>query len=184
MKKKRARTRKLWWGPILLLLGLGLTYPRWITLLYPLPYYDVVLEQATAQQVDPWLVFAIMRAESRFNQQAESAAGARGLMQVMPATAAWITQKAGDDIPEGDLYQPEFNICLGCWYLNYLQVNFTYRTPLVIAAYNAGPAQVEQWLEAGIWSGEADDLDTIPFAETRNYVKSVLRGYAAYQLLN
>jgi soluble lytic murein transglycosylase len=163
---------------------LALTYPRWITWLYPLPYYDIVLEQAAAYQLDPGLVFAVIRAESKFDLRAESSVGARGLMQVMPDTAQWISQKTGRAVPPEALYQPEANIELGCWYLHYLQEKFDSQLPAVIAAYNAGPNRVEAWLSEGVWSGGADDLGQIPFAETQQYVKNVLRSYAAYQRFN
>jgi soluble lytic murein transglycosylase len=183
-RKKNRRGKKWLWGSIFLLALLGLTYPRWGVLLYPLPYHEVVLDQAVAHQVDPWLVFAVIRAESRFDRGAESAAGARGLMQIMPETAQWISQKTGREINLEELYQPELNIELGCWYLSYLLEKFSYQLPAVIAAYNAGPNRVEQWLAEGIWDGGENQLERIPFAETRTYVKSVLRSYAAYQFLN
>lgn len=139
---------------------------------------------AAQYDVDPFLVFAIIRAESKYQTWAESPAGAKGLMQIMPDTAAWIAgQMKIKDFKAEDLYDPELNIRMGCWYLSQLEKEFDDSLPLTVAAYNAGRGKVSNWVQSGQWQGSAKDLEDIPFPETRNYVKNVLSNYKAYHAI-
>ncbi len=181
-RTKHNRLKKLLWMTIALFLAVVATFPNWITVFYPLPHKELVYSMAAQYDVDPLLVFAVIRAESKYQTWAESPVGAKGLMQIMPETADWI---AGEmklkNFKVEDLYDPETNIRMGCWYLGDLQTEFNGDIPLTAAAYNAGRGKVKQWLQEGKWDGDADHLDSIPFPETQRYVRSVLSNYRAYQ---
>jgi len=151
---------------------------------YPLPHRDVVFSTSSDYGVDPYLVFAIIRAESKYQTTAESPQGAKGLMQIMPETAALIAQQIGQqEFSTEDLHDPQTNIRFGCWYINNLKKEYNDNLPLTIAAYNAGRGTVQDWRNKNIWSGGVEDLDAIPFPETREYVKNVLKNYEAYQAI-
>lgn len=172
------------WVIILVFMAVVLTFPRWIMLFYPQPHRELVFSASYKYGVDPFLAFAVIRVESKYQPAAESPAGARGLMQIMPETGQWIAQQQGiKDFNTSDLHQPETNIEFGCWYLADLSQEFDYRLPLVIAAYNAGRGTVRDWVLSGQWDGNPEKLDNIPFKETRAYVKIVLKNYEAYRAI-
>jgi soluble lytic murein transglycosylase-like protein len=135
-------------------------------------------------QVDPALILAIIRQESSFDPQLTSRAGARGLMQLMPKTANYIRRISGKYVlPEHILFRPHTNVTLGQSYLSYLQNKFNGNLLHVIAAYNAGPGNVGKWLtDTGIYH---DDplifIESIPFRETRTYVKRVFANMWMYR---
>jgi soluble lytic murein transglycosylase len=146
---------------------------------FPLPYQDI--QQASKQfQIDPSWSYAIARQESAFMDDATSGSGARGLMQLMPKTASYIAKKYNIKPPKRkELYQADTNIQLGTGYLKYL-LNKTQNNPIIAtAAYNAGPNRVAHWLPeqsipTDIW------VESIPFKETRKYVKNVIAYQAIY----
>jgi soluble lytic murein transglycosylase len=151
---------------------------------YPIPFRDVVEKHAAKAKVDPDLVQALMREESRFNVRARSATGALGLTQLMPQTARNVAAALKmRGVSEAALFRPEVNIKLGATYLGMLLADLNGSVPHAVAAYNAGPHAVRRWLrvrggvELDAW------VEEIPFAETRDYVKRVLASYAAYQLV-
>jgi soluble lytic murein transglycosylase-like protein len=141
--------------------------------------------------LDPAITYGIMRQESSFYASAQSGAGAVGLMQLMPETARRIAAKNG--IPfDGDLTDPQTNMALGTGYFNSVLQSFGNCVPLAVAAYNAGPTNVANWLEEngdpemGSSAGGADLIDwveEIPFAETRNYVQRVTESIVIYRAL-
>jgi len=152
-----------------------------LSALYPLPSW----RPADGYKVDRALIYAIIRAESAFDPGALSHAGARGLMQVMPATAVYIASRAALEVPRKDeLFEPETSIRFGQAYLAHL----LQRPPidgnliLLAAAYNAGPGNVARWQER---PGLAHDpllfLEAIPIRETRDYVKKVLTNLWSYR---
>lgn len=150
------------------------------SLRYPTPYRDKIEAQLRSLALDPGWVYALMRQESRFVTSARSAAGARGLMQLMPTTARWVARKirlAGFH-PKGvgDL---DTNLTLGTNYLRLTLDAFDGNLVLASAAYNAGPAHVRQWCGEAPMEG-AVFVETIPFSETRDYVKSVLSNTVYY----
>ncbi len=158
---------------------------RWFwRFFYPLPYRDIIFKYSTEYKVDPYLVAAIIKAESSFSTEAESYRGARGIMQIMPDTGKWAAQrmKLRNYNPD-DLYKPETNIRIGCWYIGDLAREFGNDNVLVIAAYNAGRGNVRQWVTSNRWSGQHETVKDIPFAETRDYVERVLGGYDKYRWL-
>ena len=160
------------------------TFPWWIKTFYPKPYSEIVATYSTMYDIDPLLVYSLIRRESRYQEHVESYAGAVGLMQLLPATATWLAEREGmASFREEELKQPEINIQLGCLYLSWLNDQFEGKIPVVLAAYNAGHGRVEEWLKEQVWDGEADTIEQIPFAETRTYVQDVLNNYWAYQMI-
>ncbi len=171
------------WLLILVFFIIILTFPKWISMFYPEPHQEIVFSAANEFDVDPYLVFAIIRVESKYQTAAKSPAGALGLMQIMPETAKWIaTQNQIEDFNLEDLHDPETNIRFGSWYLANLMQEYN-EIPLVIAAYNAGRGKVATWINDEIWSGDTKELENIPFKETRIYVENVLKSYAAYRAI-
>ncbi|MCA1957060.1 MAG: transglycosylase SLT domain-containing protein [Nitrospira sp.] len=135
--------------------------------------------------VDPFLVAAIIREESQYDWRAVSRVGAIGLMQVMPTTANEVAQRHRlPDVTRDDLFDQETNIRIGVRYIGQLLTRFSGNLVHAVAAYNAGPIAVESWVVA--YRGRSDDefVELIPFQETRQYVKRVLRSYKEYVRLN
>lgn len=182
--KTRRRFSIALWLVILMFLAVVLTFPKWITVFYPQPHRDLVFNASLEHQVDPYLVFGIIRAESKYQSQALSPVGAVGLMQIMPTTGQWIAEQQGiEDFDPSQLQDPQTNINFGCWYLASLSKEFDGQVPLMVAAYNAGRGTVQQWIAGQIWDGDPERLESIPFEETREYVRNVLKNYEAYQVI-
>ncbi len=150
--------------------------------LYPLAHARRVQELAQRAGLDPFLIQAVMREESHFKPRLISSAGAIGLMQVMPATGGWVAARLGfEQYDEKSLYDRDVNLQLGTHYLEYLWNEFDGNTVYVLAAYNAGPGNVRRWLANNCGTNDLDlFIETIPFEETRNYVKKVLGAYGNY----
>ena len=152
--------------------------------LYPYPYQDEVRTYAEEYQVDSDLVMAVIKTESNFNQEAVSHRGAVGLMQIMPATADWIASQLEDEsFTQEKLYEPDLNIRYGIWYLAELQREFDDNTVLVLMAYNAGRGNVRTWMEENHWNMSFNNVEAIPFGETREYVKRVMKYREKYRKL-
>ncbi len=146
---------------------------------YQLAYKAEIRVSAAEFMLDPYLVAAIIHTESRGDPEAVSHKGAVGLMQIMPATGAWIAEKlAVADYTEATLTSAPDNIRLGCWYLSYLLEKYG-DADNAIAAYNAGPGNVDKWLLDEKYS-EDGALTNIPFEETKNYLARVKAAYAKY----
>jgi len=145
-----------------------------IALRFPLEHRDIVRDQARATGLDAALIYAVLRQESVFDPRALSPAGARGLMQLMPATAREVAQElALAPLDLDHLFDPRLNITLGSHYLARMIREFGGNPALATAAYNAGPKRVARWIpaagmDADVW------IATIPFRETRGYVRRVL----------
>ena len=150
--------------------------------IYPFPYRELVFSHAAAFSVDPFLLAAVMKAESNFNPLAASPKGALGLMQIMPETGHWIAEKLGEEnFRPDDLFNPQTSIKYAAWYISDLNREFCGNVLLVLAAYNGGRGNVEAWLAGRQISGGR--IEEIPFPETRRYVKKVLFYYAVYRHL-
>ena len=165
------------------LLGLYLFFhSRWyVERAYPTPYKDLVTQYCAEHNVDPFLVTALMRVESRFRPHVVSEKGARGLMQVMPDTGRWVAQELGmDGFDPEMLHDPRINLRIGTWYLASLEREFGGDKVIVLAAYNAGRGNVRKWLDTARWTGRIEEIDRIPFPETRDYVRKVVRLYETY----
>jgi len=148
----------------------------------PLRHEDVIRQQASDKDLDPSLIAGVIYVESRFRDQT-SHAGAKGLMQLMPATADYIARKSGGTrfVP-GDLADPQINISYGSWYLRYLLQRYNGNVALALAAYNAGEGKVDEWWREAADRGEKFVVAKhIPFPETREYVKKVLSARNAYR---
>jgi soluble lytic murein transglycosylase len=153
-----------------------------LSLRFPLAYKDAVKQYSKKYAVPPEFIYAIIRQESGFREDATSSVGARGLMQVMPYTAGVVSK--ADKIPytnPNQLFLSEKNINIGVAYLKQLSKRFSNHPILIAAAYNAGPKQVVYWLkthppkEIDVW------IETLPWQETRNYLKNVMAFYVVYQ---
>jgi soluble lytic murein transglycosylase len=153
-------------------------------LAYPLGNPLWINKYAESQDLDPALLCAVILEESRFDPQALSVAGARGLMQIMPATGKDIA-KSMKVKPYGEqkLYDPELNIRFGSWYLARLLEEFGGKTHLAVAAYNAGPRAVRDWMTRFPHVAEDEFAERIPYPETRNYVVRVLTSQQVYRIL-
>lgn len=150
--------------------------------MYPIKYEKEILEASSRYQVDPYLILAVIRSESGFQPERVSKKGAIGLMQVMPETAEWIVEQANLQ-PSGEnyLYDPVMNIHIGTWYLSFLEKRYEGDPVKMIAAYNAGPGKVSNWLAKEQWNGKRETIEDIPFGETRLYVQRVLYYHDRYQ---
>jgi len=152
---------------------------REITL--PLHHEDIIRQQAADKNLDPALIAAVIYEESRFRDQT-SHAGARGLMQVSPATADLIARDSGGTgFTQADLATPQVNIAYGSYYLRYLLERYGREEVLAVAAYNAGPTRVDGWVSGAGGAGEFEVADHIPFSETRAYVENVLERRKEYR---
>jgi soluble lytic murein transglycosylase len=150
---------------------------------YPRPYSATVQAAAEEFGIDPLLIWAVVRQESRYDPEAISYVGARGLMQVMPATQTWIGEQLDEDIPPGDAFTPQANVRMGAWFLRFLSDYFDGDLDLVIAAYNGGAGSVETWQADPLVSDRDDLLRWIGFGETREYLEKVALNYRVYQAL-
>lgn len=153
--------------------------------LYPFPYRATVLAVAADNHLDPRVVLAVMRVESKFDPNAVSRDGALGLMQLTPSTAAWVAAQRRLDGPfeVTRLRDPAYNIAAGAWYLAYLRGTFDGRLIPAVAAYNAGRTPVLSWLTTGRWDATNAGAFAIPFPETRVFVQRVVGTYEMYRLL-
>jgi soluble lytic murein transglycosylase len=150
---------------------------------YPTPFRDSVVRRAREINLDPAYVYGLIRQESRFVMDARSGVGASGLMQVMPATATWTARKLGmSGFTPALLTDRDTNIAIGTGYLKLVLDDFGGSMPMAAAAYNAGPSRPRAWrngpvMEAAAWA------ETVPFNETRDYVKKVLANTTVYAAL-
>ena len=160
----------------------GGTSARKLRLLYPFPHRALITAEAEDQGLDPFVTAALMRQESLFGERATSHVGARGLMQLMPATAQSLADSLGiDGWNPGLLYRPELNVHLGTAYVARNWERFGGSLPAVFGSYNAGPHQVARWQAFPEYGQEALFTERIPFRETRDYVKILTRNRALYQ---
>ncbi len=156
--------------------------PIW-ELFYPLRFREHVDEYAKARGLDPFLVAALIRQESTFNPNVRSPANARGLMQIIPATGKQLARQERRRYQLRDLYNPEINIRYGTRYLKDVLTTFDGRVDYALAGYNAGPHRVKRWTGMDMTIDPEVFIEEIPFAETRNYVKLVLRNEMLYRRL-
>lgn len=151
--------------------------------IYPIRFQEYVEYYADEYNLDKYLVYSVIKVESNFDPHALSNANARGLMQLMSKTAEECNQKGefGYTIP-ADLYNSQKNIHLGCFYLSSLMD--TYKdTELAITAYNGGTGNVSKWLEDNKLTDGMGGLSDIPYTETKQYVKKVIKTYEMYNKL-
>ncbi|GAB6181169.1 lytic transglycosylase domain-containing protein [Desulfotomaculum defluvii] len=184
LRRKKAKGFKRRLLLLLLLMLLWFSHKEIGRLWYPFEHQELIYHYTTVNHLDPLMVAAIIKTESNFNPQATSPKGARGLMQIMPNTANWISQQMGTgSLQPEKLFNPETSIRLGTWYLSDLFTEFKGDPVLVIAAYNAGRGNVSKWLNEQHWTGERKTIDQIPFMETRQYIRRVLWNQKVYHYL-
>lgn len=155
--------------------------PEYWQALYPFPYEDTILKWSKQRQLNPLLVTSLIRQESRFEPEIESWAGALGLMQVMPATG----QNAAKNIGLGaySLTEPEDNVNIGTYYLDYTHRKYNNNSMLAVASYNAGPNAVAKWVTRYGLQDADQFVEQIPYRETKGYVESVFENYWNYMLV-
>ena len=155
--------------------------PNLLKAIYPIKYENIIIKYANEYGLDNHLVAAIIKVESGYDSFAKSSKGALGLMQIKPSTGKWIAEKLGiKDLNEEELYDPEINIKMGCWYLDYLLKYYNGNLQLALAAYNGGQGNVSKWLKDSNYSDDGIVLKDIPFAETKFYVKKIDKTYNIY----
>lgn len=148
---------------------------------YPTLHKELVEEYSELYDVDKYLVYSIIRTESFFDENAVSSKGAKGLMQIMPETGAWVAEKLKlENFREEDLFDCEKNIMIGVWYISYLFDKFDGNFDNIVAAYNAGPTNVSKWLSQSNLSEDGENLLEIPFEETKKYRDKVSNAYNMY----
>lgn len=151
-----------------------------LTKVYKLEYTEYVKKYANEYNVDEYLIYAIIKAESNFEPNAESHRGAKGLMQLMYSTAEDISKRIGIELNEDNILEPDININLGTKYISMLIQKYN-NTNLALAAYNAGSGNVDGWIEKGTLKSDGSDIENVPFTETNNYVRKILRDYEIYK---
>ena len=151
--------------------------------LYPLKHEESITTYSSEYSLDPYLVMAVISAESGFEENALSHKDAKGLMQLKEETAQWCVEKFDIDTTHEKIYEAETNIMIGCCYLSYLTEIFHGETKTAIAAYNAGQGNVSEWLKNPEYSDDGKTLKKIPFKETEAYVEKVMKRQQIYQKL-
>lgn len=147
----------------------------------PLTNADVIRQQAAEKHLDPALIAGVIYAETKFDPR-PSAAGAQGLMQILPQTAEFLAHKSGaTTFTVADLGTPQVNIAYGSYYLRYLLDHYDGKTVLALAAYNGGEANVDRWVDDARREGHQMTIKAIPFPETRAYVQRVLHAQHEYR---
>ena len=156
----------------LLLCGLSVLFS--LKIIYPFRYTEIITCWASTYQLDPYLVAAVIRSESRFRTNAVSHAGAIGLMQVTPTTGQWIAEQLNvEGFTEDALFDPDLNVKFGSWYLRHLLDQFNDSLEATLIAYNAGPTNLRRW-QSG---------DGTIFPETVAYTTNVQRAWSHYRTL-
>jgi soluble lytic murein transglycosylase len=157
---------------------------RW-GMAYPLEYADWISAEAKTNGVDPLLVHALIREESRYNPDALSRVKALGLMQLMPGTAYGVAKRLSVPLSgTQEVLKPDLNIKLGTNYLAYTLRRFDNNALLAIASYNGGPNAVQSWFQQHKLAGNSDFdtfVENIPYRETRDYVRKVFGSYWTYE---
>ena len=145
---------------------------------YPFPFLKQIEFWSQQLKLNPLLVTALTRQESRFEPKIRSAAGAVGLMQMMPGTGQWVAKNI--NLKQYNLENPNDNVQLGTWFLDYTHKQYSNNSLLAVASYNAGPGNVTHWLGTLGKSDPDEFVEAIPFDETRNYVRQVFGNYWNY----
>ncbi len=158
--------------------------PAFWQLLFPLPYEKDLVRSAKQQNLDPYMVAALIRQESEFDPQALSAKHAYGLTQVEPATGRALARRfAIRRFSNRSLFEPAINLKLGACYLRGLLDQWGGQWEQTLASYNAGKSRVNDWITWNQYQEPAEFVESIPFTETREYVEAVLRNATVYRQL-
>jgi soluble lytic murein transglycosylase len=147
----------------------------------PLSDASIIRQQAAEKRLDPALIAAVIYAETKFEPR-PSAAGAQGLMQILPTTAYYLAHLSGGvSFNAGDLASPSVNVAYGSYYLRYLLDHYGGDEMLAVAAYNGGLTNVDRWVAKASAAGRRLSVQEIPFPQTREYVQRVLSAQSAYR---
>lgn len=151
-------------------------------MMYPLPHWQTIVVEAKRNNIDPMLALAVIRQESRFDADSVSSSNARGLMQIIPPTAMRISKVLDmEDYSDAMLHEPDTNIRMGIFYLAALIKKSKGEIVPALASYNAGARVVQKWLKRIPYEEVEVFIESIPYPETRRYVKNVLRNYGVYK---
>ena len=151
-----------------------------LKIFYPIKYSEYVEKYSEEFNVDKYLIYATIKAESNFNEKAQSRKGAMGLMQLMQNTAYDIAKTLNTNIEEDKIIEPETNIKFGTKYISTLLQKYG-NIGLALAAYNAGSSNVDSWISNNTLKKDGSDIENIPFKETNNYVRKILKNYEIYK---
>ena len=146
-------------------------------------YREEIISIAQECDVDSALIASVVNTESHFDEKALSNKGAIGLMQILPSTAQWIAMKNNIEFKEERLFEYDYNLKIGSYYLSYLIAYFG-DVKLGVCAYNAGQGNVSSWLKNKEFSSDGKTLKNIPFRETKEYLNRVLKSYNYYKYSN
>lgn len=160
----------------------GLGSPEALRLSFPKGFEERVRFFSHKYALDEFLIYSLIREESHFDKEAVSVSDARGLMQLLPSTALETAPKAGlQNFETSQLFSPDINLELGCYYLNWLLGLFEGNFAISLAGYNGGPTSAKTWHEKNGALDIDEFVEEIPFEQSRNYVKKIIRSYAAYE---
>jgi len=167
---------------VLVALLSAMGYRAMLKIEHPIQYEKIVNAYAEEYGVETWLIYAVIKTESSFHPEAESAAGAQGLMQITPDTFDWLRMKLREETPESAIFEPDTAIRYGTYFLKLLLDEF--QDPRVaLAAYHAGRGRVNGWLADESVSPDGKTLPEIPSRDTAHYVNKVMKAWAVYQNL-
>ena len=183
MNERRKTQLKLFTVITALLLVFVIILYNCITLtaqtLYPKKYSALIEKVSTEFEIEPVLLYAMIKTESGFDKNAVSDAGAMGLTQITPETFQWLQTKTKTSYEDEALFEPEISIYFGAFFIKLLLDEFEY-VDVAFAAYHAGRGQVNEWLSDPRYSSDGEALDTIPFEDTSNHVEKVNKNIKKY----
>ena len=150
--------------------------------LYKKDYSEYVSKYAEEYDIDENLIYALIKAESNFNEKAVSHQNAKGLMQLMQSTAQDLANRSQIKLTKDNILEPEININLGTQYIALL-LNKYDSIEVALAAYNAGSGNVDRWIKNGTIKSDGSDIENVPYKETNTYVRKIMRNYKMYNEL-
>jgi len=178
--RKNAKRLLIGLVAIILLIIVGICINKlMIKMLYKKDYSEYVIKYAEEYEVDENLIYALIKVESNFEVDAVSNKDAQGLMQLMYSTAEDVAKKNNIELTEENILDPDININIGTKYISTL-LNKYQCVEVALAAYNAGSGNVDKWIANGTIKADGSNIENIPFKETNNYVRKILRDYKVY----
>ena len=178
--RKNAKKLLILLTAILLLIIVAICIKKlMIKIFYKKEYSEYVSKYSQEYNVDENLIYALIKAESNFEADAVSSRNAQGLMQLMPTTAEDVAKKNGINLTEENILEPDININIGTKYISIL-LNKYDCVEVALAAYNAGSGNVDKWIANGTIKADGSDIENIPFKETNNYIRKIMRDYKIY----
>jgi len=150
--------------------------------LYKKDYSEYVSKYAEEYDIDENLIYALIKAESNFNEKAVSHQNAKGLMQLMQSTAQDLANRSQIKLTKDNILEPDININLGTQYIALL-LNKYDSIEVALAAYNAGSGNVDRWIKNGTIKSDGSDIENVPYKETNTYVRKIMRNYKMYNEL-